>query len=212
LGFFDACIKGYTPLMGEVCIWKYHVQLKNKIENQIMIAIYCSKKLELFCSSIISKSSINPQNYFGNWVGRIIIEKRKKILLFTNEKTAYSLIFSGVQKEIIKNINSLFVDKFINQLKLDIEITAKQEEQIRKEYQEIVFYQTNNNKSIVGTMNEIVSIIKYEHFEKYGNNTLEDRFLASRLNDYLFGTKLELNNGKYFTPKELMRELLNQFK
>jgi hypothetical protein len=59
-------------------------------------------------------------------------------------------------------------------------------------------------------MNEFVSIIKYEHFEKYGNNKLNDNLLASKLNDYLVGTKLELNKDKYFTPKELIRELLIQ--
>ena len=176
-----------------------------------MIAIYCSKKLEVFFSNIISQTSQNPTNYFGNWVGRLIIEKRRKILIFTNEKTAYTLIFSKVKKDIIKNINSLFIDKFINQLKFDIGITEKQEQQIRNEYNEIVFFQTNNNKSIVGTMNEFVSIIKFDHFVKYGNYTLDDTKLASKLNDYLNGSKLELNKNKYFTPKNLMQELLVQY-
>lgn len=74
---------------------------------------------------------IYPQNYFGNWIGRLIIEKRKKFLLFTNEKTAYSLIFSDVKKDIAKNISSQFIDKLISQLKFDINITDKQEYQIR---------------------------------------------------------------------------------
>jgi len=173
-----------------------------------MVAIYCSKKLESFFGNIISTPLINPQNYLGNWVGRIIIEKRKKLLLFTNEKTAFNLVFSDVTKDVVNNFSSKFIDTFINQLKFDIEITSEQEDNVRNEYKELFYCQTNNNKSIVGTMNEYVSIIKYDHFVKYGNNTLDDKLLASKLNNYLVGTKLVLNKDKYFTPKELMLNLI----
>ncbi len=151
-----------------------------------MISIYCSKKLELFAKEIISKDYAEIKNHFGNWIGRLIIIKQKKYLLITNEKTAFSVVICEVKKNDLKVINSIISNAIINQVKQDIGLNKQQEFELFSELQQIVFYPTNNNKKIVGTMNEFVSILNYLLAIKYGDNN-------------------------YFYPKELMFNLFQNY-
>jgi Domain of unknown function (DUF6933) len=107
--------------------------------------------------TLVTPQTENPEG-LGNWYANLLRIDRKKCLLFTNEKTLYSFLIPGVEKENLKNI----VDEFLMHLNLNLQAEGFGLEvinRVMREYQDIGFAKTTS-KHILGAMNQLA--LEYE--------------------------------------------------
>ncbi len=103
---------------------------------------------------------LEPDSTLGNWYVNISTIDRRKTLLFMNEKTLLSFILYGVKKSNITNIHEVFL-KALNQLLLIEGVDYPEINKLNNEYFNLEYTKTNN-KSILGNMNDLMSL--YKHF------------------------------------------------
>src|SRR5688572_24162013 len=96
-----------------------------------MTTIFCSHRLGEFIGKNESYLEPDYTNKFGNWNGHIFLAARKRFILFTNDKTAYSFVMTQVKKGDLKNFEQLFRETLIRQMDYDLSITERQEIEIR---------------------------------------------------------------------------------
>lgn len=154
--------------------------------------------------------SIEPDygNKFGNWNGHLFTVDRKRFILLTNDKTAYSFVLVDIKKKDLKDFNDLFRESLIRQLDFDLRINERQEIELRNALMDLRLTKTNNNKRILGTMNEFITTIKYVIYEHGGPGNISSIDLGAGLNNSFVGTNVKGTRRQYFVPKELMLELL----
>jgi hypothetical protein len=133
-----------------------------------MIQLKCTKKvidyfniqdIELFESKEIHE-------LLGNWYLNIFKLERKTIFIFVNERTLFSFIIFGINKN---NYNTL-IDKF----RYDLEYLLKYEkidnkkiEFVSNQCKDIQITKTNN-RSILGTLNNLIEIYKCMIYDEGG--------------------------------------------
>ena len=133
-----------------------------------MSRIYCSKKLESFIvnveqdlpSDIVHRSLLD-------WNAHLFFLERKKILVFVNNQTAYSVFIVDVLKKDLKNIDPLFYQRLIKQLKYDKIIAENESFESLFPVENLKFYKTNNDRKIIGRINDFVNMFKTNLFYKY---------------------------------------------
>ncbi|WP_276372319.1 hypothetical protein [Chryseolinea sp. H1M3-3] len=175
-----------------------------------MTTIFCSKKLEGFLNN--SDPYLEPDygNKFGNWNAHTFLIERKRFILFTNDRTTYSIVFIDIRKADLKDFDHLFRESLIRQLDNDVRINERQEIELRNSLTDIRLTRTNNNKRVLGTMNEFVHIIKYFVANEGGPAHISAMELGYRINNQLVKAPLEVTSEKYSVPKELMLQLLQK--
>jgi hypothetical protein len=102
----------------------------------------------------------------------------------------------------------VFRETLLRQLDNDIKLNEQQEIKLRTSLRDIRIHSTNNNKKIIGTINECVYTIKTHAYLDGGLNQLNSVKIGQNLNDNFLATKLELNDKRYFHPKDLMKSIL----
>ena len=175
-----------------------------------MTTVFCSNKLEQLIGIIEENPSPDIGNKLGNWNGHLFIFDRKKNLIFMNDKTAYTFVLMNIKKADLKDFKKIFKESLINQLYNDLKISERQEIEVRKWVSDIQLAKTNNNKKILGTINDFIQTIKAIASEQGGLTRLTNLSLGYGLNNYIIGTKLEGVTKSYSVPKELMENLLHK--
>lgn len=174
------------------------------------MTIYCSKKLETFLGQTSKQILSTDNSTFGNWNGHIFTVDRKKCLIFMNNLTCYSIIFTNIQKKNLKDFGQIFKERVIKQLDRDIELTEYQEIKLRADLGHIVLNKSNNDKKIIGTINHHVENLKYYN-NGDGVENWDELEVTQILNSHLVGTKIlpdRKRNRDFFRPIELMEGLL----
>jgi hypothetical protein len=175
-----------------------------------MTTVFCSNKLEKLLGLIMENPSTDIGNAFGNWNGHLFTFDRKKNLIFMNDKTAYTFVLLNIKKADLKDFKNVFKESLINQLYNDLKISERQEIEVRKWISDIQLAKTNNNKKILGTMNDFVLTIKAIAYEQGGLTRMTNLSIGHGLNNYIIGTKLKGVKKSYSVPKELMENLLHK--
>ncbi len=172
-----------------------------------MKTIHCTKKLlkELKDDTLFVLPNVkNMDNSgLGNWHCNIFRYKRRKCLIFTNEKNLYTFFVFGVIKENLLNFSVLFLKKLIENLTFE-GIESGVIKKIISGYNQIGISKTFN-RSVLGSMNDL----KY-HFE----------FLADREGSVEGAHLLKINQKinripmgalKYAYPIEELKILLAKY-
>jgi hypothetical protein len=175
-----------------------------------MTTVFCSKKLEKFLGIIESEPLPDYTNRLGNWNGHLFAFNRKKNLIFMNDRTAYCFVLLNIKKSDVKAFANLFRESLVNQLFNDLRISERQEIEVRKWVSEIQLARTNNNRKILGTMNDFIQNIKAIADQQGGLHYLTNLSVGDGLNNYLIGTRFEGAKKSYSVPKELMQDLLDE--
>jgi hypothetical protein len=174
------------------------------------MTIYCSKKLETFLGQITMSPKTKENSIFGDWNGHLFTVDRKRCLIFMNNRTCYSIVFTNVQKKNLKDFGQIFKERLIRQLDHDIKLTEKQEINLRNDLGDIELTKSNNDKKIIGTINHHVENIKYHNYGD-GVENWDELKVTEIINNYLVGTKIfpdRKRNRDFFRPIELMIELV----
>ena len=122
--------------------------------------ICCTQKLAKELGTKPS-SPITENEGLGNWYANLLRIDRRKCVLFTHEQTLYSVFVPGLKKPEFQCLDDVFVQALFKQLRTEM-FTQGQIERILEEYDGKIKYAKTENKSVLGSMNDLTFHIKYE--------------------------------------------------
>ena len=164
-----------------------------------MKRIYCTKKLGEYIGVVDSNlPADNSELKPNDWNAHIFTLDRKKCLIFVHSLTHYTIFIDQIKKSDLKVINEIFREKLKSQMRNDnLTINPKLSEKLCID-KEIKFYKTNNNRRVLGRINDFVSNFKYHCKYKYSN--LADMNVAYE-NGIINTTPIEMtiDNIKFWT-------------
>lgn len=176
-----------------------------------MITVFCSKKLEKFLGEVDVGRGEEDVPLLGNWNGHSFHVTGKRCLLFLNSKTCYCVLISAVLKMDIDNFEEFFKERLIRQFMEDFNLGENKEVLLRHHLKDIRISATNNDKSVLGTMNQHVKVMPYYTTTRFGPvETWDNVSLSCLLNEVPVSAKVwaKEREGPYFSPRNAMRELL----
>ena len=109
-------------------------------------------------SSLPHLPAENNQTLLGDWFVNALRFGPTKILLFTNAQTLYSLLVEYKKKDL-SDVGQLFRTGLKTNL-LAEGVAAEKVTALLTQYQQVVLAQTDN-RSVLGSMNDLASIYKY---------------------------------------------------
>jgi len=166
-----------------------------------MQLIRCTQKL-------IKELRVEPSEkeaqsgYIGGWHANLLRIDRKKCILFTNDLTLYSFFISGLKRPEFERFREVFRHNLFKFLVND-GFSQTQIERVLSEYQTIELAKTNN-RSVLGSMNDLAIQIKYRVAEFGGLDNTDFATINRDLNHTPMGAI------QYLYSIDLLRSLLYQ--
>lgn len=155
-----------------------------------MILIQCTQKLLKEVGQEY-KEVVIPTFPLGCWHANLITIDRRKCVLFTNDPTRYSFLVPCLRKPDLQRLDHVFRQNFFRCL-VNEGIAQEDFEKALEEIQEIGFTRTSN-RSILGTMNEIVKFIEWTVQDECGLLNTD----ISKLNMDINRIPTKLSGSKY---------------
>ena len=177
-----------------------------------MITVFCSGKLEKFLGKVVVVSAATSEPLLGNWNGHSVHVGRKRCMIFLNSKTCYVVLITAVLKKDVGNFADFFRERLVHQLADDFNLTERMEVSLRRELSDINVAHSNNNKHVIGTMNQHVQVLPY-YLTRYGPvENWDELSMSYLLNEVPSGAEVwaKKKKSEYFNPRTAMGELLNQ--
>jgi hypothetical protein len=158
-----------------------------------MRLIHCTQKMlkELKVTTPIPAPDILPAKGLGNWYANLLRIERRKCILFTNEKTAYSFLVPNVLRRDMENFREFFTANLCANLQYD-GFDLRVINSVNQEYSEIGVAKTVN-KSILSSMTDIALRMK-SHIEHEGGL---ERTEILRLNQRISKTPIKSIGYRY---------------
>ncbi len=162
-----------------------------------MATIFCSTKLSALIGNSLPAAVAAPQpiDKMNSWNGHLFLLGGKKCIVFVNKATFFTMFKLGVAKRDLADLGKFFQSCLTQQLKASeltqLPLLANWVEPAA-EHQ---FFRTDNDKVMVGTINNIVDIFRYG----YKGQTLDPDFevkLGAIANGYPTGA-LKLKTPLY---------------
>mgnify|MGYP006935317528 CR=1 FL=1 len=166
-----------------------------------MQLIRCTKKLqkEMGLKERDLFESEPIEGLLGSWHANLIYINGKKCVLFVNDKTLFNFIYINLSRAEIRELSTIFLVGLYNALASE----GFSENVIRKiiaEY-ESVQYAKSNNKSVLGSMNDLAFHYKY-HIQSEYNDTVPD--IIKRLNEMPMGAL------RYKFPIDVLKDVVGK--
>ncbi len=124
-----------------------------------MAIIACTRKL---LNELKTKPSdeLEQSDSIVNWHANLLWIDRRKCVLFTNNQTLYSFFVPGMKKPQFENFDEIFRLHLLKTV-MSEDFSETQTEHLLNANKEIRIGKTNN-RSVVGSMNELAMQIKYD--------------------------------------------------
>ena len=129
---------------------------------------------------------------FGSWHCNLLRIDRRKCVLFTHDQTLYSFLVQGLTKPDFMNFNEVFREKLFKNL-LNEQLPQNQIERFLTNNQ-IIEYTKTNNRSVLGSMNDLTFQLKYK---------IQD------IGGLVDANILELNRDLNRTPMSALKEIFS---
>ena len=141
-----------------------------------MTRVYCTKKLEEFIGDV---DETLPADYndlkFSDWNAHLFFVDKRKCIVFVNILTYYSVFITDILKNDLKNIDEIFLKRLNEQLHHDgLAVKENENGSLLTDGAKIRFIKTNNNKKVIGRINDFVYIFKVHVAYKYGQLSATD--------------------------------------
>lgn len=130
--------------------------------------------------------SVEGTTGLGGWHANLLHIDRRKCVLFANDRTLFNFIVPDLKREHIRQLDRVFQKHLacvLNSEDLDqriVESICKESQQIR--------YGATNNRSVLGSMNDLASHYKYFISEAGGVHSPEVPEIIRKLNRMPFGS------------------------
>lgn len=176
-----------------------------------MAIIYCTKKFE----TVVGKSRIvksDKSSPLGNWNANVFMVSKKNCVIVMNDVSYYSVILIDFKKSDLLNFHEVFAERFFKQLENDeISFPSEFTDKIKKELQP-VFLTTNNNRKVLGAIQDATLDMNRYITEDYSDNIdfIDVDELNSNVNEKILSVLGKKKRG-YGYPNDATQELLNKF-
>ncbi len=164
-----------------------------------MPLIRCTQKL-LKELDVMPEEKNFPNEVLGEWHANLLLIQRRKCVLFTNSKTLFSFLVTGLRKADFKHLDEIFRQSCFKQMLYE-GIPQNQFEKVLAENEEIIYGKTNN-RSVLGSMNDFTKMIKFD---------VEDARHVDNLNLYKVNKELNqipMSAIEYKSGNKMLREIL----
>jgi hypothetical protein len=138
----------------------------------------------------------------GEWHANLYLIQRRKCVLFTNNKTLFSFLVTGLKKADFKDFDEIFRQRCFKQLIYE-DIPQNQFEKVLTENREISYGKTNN-RSVLGSMNNFKFAIESFVYNA-GHIDYIDLFKVNKNLNYRIMGALD-----YKKANEVLREVLSK--
>lgn len=145
----------------------------------------------------------NSEDLF-NWNAHLFKIGRAKKVIFINKKSLYAFYTANLQKEDLLNLKEIFLRGLREQINEDFFISDKDKTELLSNYSTILLRNTDNDKKVIGTMNDYIYHVKSMYSIDYFYYSKSEKFKSSLINGMPVGTL------KYHTPKEFQTEIFNK--
>ncbi|MBW6484326.1 MAG: hypothetical protein K0B10_14885 [Vicingaceae bacterium] len=163
-----------------------------------MINIFCTKKLEAFTGKLDKKEPIGE----NNWTGHLVAIGGRKCLYFIQKKTLYSVLLIDIVKKDLKQLDKLFFEALLIQLKADKIYKPELENYLVENFSSLKLLPTDNDQKTMGTMRDDIINLKAYCEDKENKLKAAAEFATETIN------KIPLGTRKYKYASELMNEEL----
>lgn len=120
-----------------------------------------------------------------------------------HKQTLYTFLVLDIVKKDLYDFPKFFRQHFTDQLLADQLINPRSKALMDSAYESIVFMDTDNDKRIIGSMNDCIFRIRYYDSHK-DTLTLSPTFIGNKLN------RTPMKPVGYAYPVEKMKEFINQ--
>ena len=120
-----------------------------------MNVIFCSTKLAKLLNVKTKVDALNAKpTIMGHWNAHLFYYQRKKCVIFMNKLSLYSVTVYDYKKTDLLTLKLLFLKSLESQCKWDSISLSK--ENLRLHFGEIEFSTTDNDKSAIGSLNDLI--------------------------------------------------------
>ena len=167
-----------------------------------MTNIFCTNKLAGLISVKPILNSVTENS--ESWNAHLFSIAGRKCLLFTDKETCYSVLLVDILKKDLENINSLFYNMFLYQLKSDkIELPINRAP-LEESYSELTLYTTDNDRKTLGVMNSLILDLKSYCDTKFNKIEAARYFGENIINGIPIGSR------KFANAKKMMQAKMNR--
>ena len=129
-----------------------------------MLTLQCTQKLLKELKTEISP--VKDTDPIALWHANLLILDRRKCVLFTNDQTRYTFLVPGLRKPDFKHLGELFLNSLFRCMRID-GISQEGVEKVLNTCRSYCFTKSSN-RSVLGTMNDMASIIKWIVYDEGG--------------------------------------------
>lgn len=132
--------------------------------------IYCTKKLHEFIGDVEETLPADHDDIrITDWNAHLFYVERKKCLVFVNILTYYCVFITDITKKDVKGLDQLLMKRMREQLIQDKFFSETEKALHLMTGAEVRFIKTNNNKKVIGRINDFVYTFKVHLAYKYEN-------------------------------------------
>ncbi|WP_339220948.1 hypothetical protein [Paenibacillus sp. FSL W7-1332] len=177
----------------------------NQKRGDILLIIRSTKNLLKDMKIDKSITKIDIADPFFSWHANLVFVNKRKHIVLINDLSRLSLTIAGIRSTQYKNLKNIFKEQLENYL-ISERINKSTIHEYLNECNEAV-YTTTNNRSILGTLNDIVLIMQDVGTE------FDNYYDLNRWNNDRLYKSIDLNNQReYLRPIELFNnELENRY-
>lgn len=149
-----------------------------------MGVIRCTRKLLSELQMKPGGDSV-PTAGIGGWHANLLRIDRRKCVLFTNDKTLYTFLVTGMKKPDFENILEVFRLSLFKNLAKE-ELPQSQVELVFNEHRKLIITRTNS-RSVLGSMNDLANQARFLIYDMGGLCNIDQDVLNYELNHVPMG-------------------------
>jgi hypothetical protein len=170
-----------------------------------MATIYCSQKLSTLLglprkSKELTTATVDPHS----WNAQLFYLNKRKCLLFMHKQTLYAFLVLNIVKKDLGDFPKFFRQHFTDQLFADQLSNSQTTTFLDTAYEFITFFPTDNDKRIIGSINDCIFRIRIYDSRREGTQSLSPTYVGYQLN------KTPMGAIDYADPYEKMKKFLEK--
>jgi hypothetical protein len=148
-----------------------------------MATIFCSAKLStLLGLPKIPKDHSTAAADPHSWNAMLFYLNKRKCLLFMHKSTLFSFLVLDIVKKNLFDFPRFFRQHFMDQLLADQLLSPQINTLLESEYDSIALMPTDNDKKVLGSMNNHILTIRYYDSREGDTLTLRATYVGHQLN------------------------------
>jgi len=171
-----------------------------------MPTIYVSTKLATLIGKarLLPRDKVQVSDSVTDWNAQLFSLDRRKCIMITNKVTLYSLVRLDILKKDLNELPKFFINSLFDQLKADGLYNDKEENFWLDNFSNIEFSATDNDKKVIGSMNDMIYQLKVAIL--YKTSGLEN---PSNIKAGQYVNDIPMGLIQYRNPLDKMRDLKN---